>query len=209
MKIKEFLIITVFIIGLLIIYGLFPVRNVFQQIIVMATFFGIIPIIFNKFILKKELGEIGVKVGDWKKGLIWSGVSIIIIGLVFLIIIYFFNFLKYYNIPSIIIHNYKNFLLYEFLSVLPAVFLYDIFFRGFIILTLEKKLFYWTVVVQALLFLALVLATRSPVWTLVPYLISAPLAGLIVYKSRSIFYSTVLQFIVILLLDSNIVSLIK
>ena len=209
MKIKEFLIITVFIIGLLIIYGLFPVRNVFQQIIVMATFFGIIPIIFNKFILKKELGEIGVKVGDWKNGLIWSGVSIIIIGLVFLIIIYFFNFLKYYNIPSIIIHNYKNFLLYEFLSVLPAVFLYDIFFRGFIILTLEKKLFYWTVVVQALLFLALVLATRSPVWTLVPYLISAPLAGLIVYKSRSIFYSTVLQFIVILLLDANIVRLIK
>jgi len=209
MKIKEFFVIILFIIGLLIVYGLFPVRNVFQQVVVMATFFGIIPIVFNRFILKKELSEIGIKVGDWKKGLLWSGISIIIIGLGFLIIIYFFNFLKHYTIPSLIIHDYKNFLFYEFLSVLPAVFLYDFFFRGFIMLTLEKRLLYWAIVAQALLFLILVLATGSPIWTLVPYLISAPLAGLIVYKSRSIFYSTALQFIVILLLDANIVRLIK
>ena len=194
---------------MLVAYGLFPVKNIFQQVTVMTVFFVIIPIIFNKYILKKELGDIGLKLGDWKKGLVWSGMSIVIVGLIFIGINYFFNFLNYYTIPTSIIHNYKNFLFYEFLSVAPVVFIYDFFFRGFMLLTLESKLIYWAIVVQAALFLILVVATGSTSWTLAPYLISAPLAGLVVYKSRSILCSTVFQFIIILILDANIVRLIK
>lgn len=209
MKTKEFIINIFFIILLLIVYGFFSVRNNFQQLIVMVVFFVIIPIIFNKYILKKKVSDIGFKLGDWKQGLIWGGVGIVIAGLLFLGLIYFFDFLKYYTIPTLITYNYKNFLYYEFMSVVPAIFVYDIFFRGFIMLTLERKLFYWAIVVQALLFLMLVIATGSSVWALTAYLISAPLAGWVVYKSRSILYSTVFQFIIILILDANIVRLIK
>ena len=127
MKIKEFIITTVFIIGLLIIYGIFPVKNVFQQTIVMITFFIIIPIVFNSVILKKELRDIGLRVGDWEQGLLWSGISIVIIGIICLIGVYFFGFLKHYTVSSIIINNYKNFLFYEFVLVLPTIFIYDFF----------------------------------------------------------------------------------
>jgi len=209
MKTKEFSIVLFFIIVLLIVYGIFPVKNVFQQIIVMATFFGVIPIIFNKFILKKELSDVGFKLGDWKQGLIWGGISIVMVGAFFLSIIYFFNFLKYYTIPFSIIHNYKNFLFYEFVLVIPVIFIYDFFFRGFIMLTLQNKLAYWAIIAQILIFLILIAATKSFAWALTPYLISAPLAGVVVYKSRSIFYSTVFQFIILLILDANVVRLVK
>jgi membrane protease YdiL (CAAX protease family) len=130
-------------------------------------------------------------------------------GLIFFLAIYFFGFLKNYTIPTSITQNYGNFLFYEVALVLPVVFIYDFFFRGFVMLTLGIKTYYWAIVVQALLFLILIFATKSFTWGLIPYLIGAPLAGVIAYKSGSIFYSTVLQFFMIIILDANIVRLIK
>lgn len=209
MKIKEFFLAIFFIIILLIIYSIFPVANSFQQLIVMATFFLIIPIIFNKFILKRGLGNMGLNIGNWKKGLIWSGFSFVVAGILFFVVIYFFSFLKHYTIPTNIIHDYKNFLFYEFILIIPVIFIYDFFFRGFIMLTLGVKIYYWAIIAQMLLFLVLIIATKSFTWELVPYLINAPLAGVIVYKSRSIFYATGFQFITILILDASIVRLIR
>ena len=209
MKTKELTITLFFVLVLLVVYGFFPVKNSFQQLIVVAVFFVIIPIIFNKFILKRNLCDIGFGVGDWRQGLLWSGICLIAAGIIFFSSIYFFNFLKHYTIQAVIVQNYKNFLFYEFVYVLPIVFMYEFFFRGFIMLTTRIKIYYWAIVVQALIFFILTIATKSFVWALFPYIIGAPLAGIVAYKSRSIFYSTGFQFIVILLLDAGIVRLIK
>jgi len=198
-----------FILVSLVVYGLFPVNNQFQQLVVMVSFFAIIPVIFNKVILKRRLGDIGLKIGDWKQGLFWSGVGIVVAGLLFFIAIYFFNFLKHYTIPTTITYNYKNFLFYEFLLVVPVVFLYDLFFRGFVMLILDIKIYYWAIVAQMLIFFIFIVATNSLTWDFVPYLISAPLVGVVTYKSGSIFYSTLFQSIIIIMLDANIVRLVK
>lgn len=209
MKTKEFIISLLFIICILITYGLFPSRNNFQLLIIMVTFFVLIPIIFNKIILKKELSDIGIRIGEWKKGLIWSGISLIIVGFVFFIAIYFFDFLTKYPITSSIVNNYKEFIFYEFSRVLPVIFIYDFFFRGFVLLILEKRIAYWGILAQFLLFFALVIGTNSLTWSLFPYLISAPLMGWITYKSRSVFYATACQFLVIIILHANMVRLIN
>jgi membrane protease YdiL (CAAX protease family) len=176
---------------------------------VVAVFFVIIPIIFNKLILKRKLSSIGLGIGSWKQGVIWGGICLIAGGIILFGSIYFFNFLKHYTIQAIIAQNYKNFLFYEFVYVLPIVFVYEFFFRGFIMLTIEIKTYYWAIVAQALVFFILILATKSFVWALFPYIIGAPLAGIVAYKSRSIFYSTGFQFIMIIILDAGIVRLIK
>ena len=209
MKIKDFIITTLFILILVIIYAFFPVKNSFQQLVVMVAFFGIIPIIFNTVILKIKLSDTGFKFGDWKQGLIWSGIAIIITGIIFFIAIHFFNFLKHYTIQTIITQNYKNFLFYEFFYILPVVFIYEFFFRGFIMLATRIRIYYWAIVLQMLIFFILTVATKSFTWVLFPYIIGAPLAGIITYKSNSIFYSTSFQFIMILILDAGIVRLIK
>jgi len=209
MKRKEFIITLFFISSLLIIYGLFPVKNIFQQLIIMLAFFSVVPIVFNKIFLKKSLASAGLAVGDWKQGLIWSGACAVATGVLFFVAIYFFSFLKHYTIPSAIIHNYKNFIFYEFILVCPIIFIYDLFFRGFIMLILESKARYWAILIQLLIFLILIAATKSFVWELVPYLIGALSAGVIVYKSRSIFYSTALQFIIMIILDASVVRLAK
>ena len=92
MKQKEFIITIIFVLILLIVFSFFPVRNIFQQLITTLLFFIIIPIIFNKVFLKKQIGQIGIRLGDWKQGLFWSGTSIIVTGLSFLIAVYFFCF---------------------------------------------------------------------------------------------------------------------
>ena len=209
MKIKEFILTCVFIIIILIIYGLFPVKNSFQKFIIMSTFFIIIPILFNKFVLKNELKDLGIKIGDWKQGLIWSGISAAMVGVMFLLAGYFFDFFGNYTIPLFIIEGFGKFVFYEFLLVLPVVFIYDFFFRGFIGFIMEKKVAYWAIIIQALLFLILALATGGFNWAMLPYLVSAPLVGIIVYKSRSIFYSTLFQFIIIIIIDASIIRLIK
>jgi membrane protease YdiL (CAAX protease family) len=165
--------------------------------------------LFNKLILKGKLQDIGIEKGDWRQGLLWGGSSLVVVGTLFVVATYFFGILKNYTVPAQIINSYKNFLFYEFLLVIPTIFIYDFFFRGFIMLTLKNKITYWAIIVQALLFLILVMATGSFNWSLAPYLISAPLAGVIVYKSRSVFYSTIFQFIIIIILDATIVRLIK
>jgi membrane protease YdiL (CAAX protease family) len=209
MKTKEFIVTLLFIFSVLIVYGIFPAKGSFQQLIVMGVFFCALPIIFNKVILKRTLGDIGVAVGDWEQGLAWSGVCVFVASLLFFVVIYFFGFLKHYTIPSTIIHDYKNFLFYEFILILPVVLIYDFFFRGFVMLTLGIRTHYWAIAIQTLVFLVLVAATKSFAWALVPYLISAPLAGVITYKSRSIFYSTTFQLIAIIILDASIVRLVR
>jgi membrane protease YdiL (CAAX protease family) len=209
MKTKEFVITLFFVVIILITYRLFPAQDPFQNLVIMAVFLGIIPVLFNNIFLKRKLSDVGFSFGNWQQGLLWSVVCLIVAGALFYVPVHFLFFYKHYTLPPEIINNFKNFVLYELSYVLPVVFLYDIFYRGFIILTLGRRIFYWAIVVQAILFYILVATNKSFIWGLVPYLISAPLAGIVVYKSRSILYSTVMQFFFIVMVNTYLIYLIK
>lgn len=209
MQIKKFIITAVFILLLLIIYGFFPTYDVFQQVVAIIIFFIIVPILFSKFFLKTNLSEIGLCVGDWKQGLMLSIISFLASSLAIFILIDFFDFLEKYPIPEDIIYSYGNFLSYVFIKILFVIVAYEFFFRGFLMLILEKKLKYWSIAAQFLIFILLAAATRSSFWLLLPYMIFAPFAGLIVYKSRSILYSSGFQFIALIILNAYLVYLIK
>lgn len=209
MKTKEFVITLFFVVIILITYRLFPAQDPFQNLVIMAVFLGIIPVLFNNIFLKRKLSNVGFSFGNWQQGLLWSVVCLIVAGALFYVPVHFLFFYKHYTLPPEIINNFKNFVLYELSYVLPVVFLYDIFYRGFIILTLGRRIFYWAIVVQAILFYILVATNKSFIWGLVPYLISAPLAGIVVYKSRSILYSTVMQFFFIVMVNTYLIYLIK
>lgn len=209
MKTKDFIIFIFFVIFLLSLYAFFPVSGVFQKITTLLIFFAVIPILFNKLFLKKSLGEIGLGIGDWKQGLFWAGISTIIIGIILLLGIFFFGFYERYPIPDVIVGSYKNFLFYSLTTVLFFVVVYDFFFRGFLMMTLGLKIGWRAILVQTVIFALLVAFIGNIIWALVPYMIFAPFAGIIVYKSGSIIYSSIMQFIILIILNAGMVHILK
>jgi len=209
MKTKEFILSIVFILSILIVYSFFPVNGLFQQTTVMVVFFGILPFLFNKIILKNNFSIFGLQVGSWGQGLIWGVPSFFISVVLFFLGLYFIDFFRKRGVPETILFDFKKFVFYEIFSVLPVIFIYDLFFRGFATSILKIKLKYWVVGLQALLFFGLVFGSNSFSASIIPFLINAPLAGWIAYKSESILYSTLFQFIVLIILDAGTVFLIK
>ena len=206
MKTKELIIMMLFIVTSLVVYGFFPTNNTFQQIITTLIFFVILPLLFNKFILKREFKFFGFEIGDYKQGLLWSAYSLVAIGFIFFVISYYFAFLDHYTIPVFITKDFVNFLFYEFILVVPFVVIYEFYFRGFVMPVFKSNFGYWAILIQALILLVLVLSSGGNIAPFVPYLIFAPFAGLIVYKSRSILYSGATQFIILFVLTLVVIK---
>jgi membrane protease YdiL (CAAX protease family) len=202
MKIKEFVITSLFIIASLIVYGIFPSNNTFQQIAATIFFLIILPIFFIKYFLKRDYIYFENIYGDYKKGLLWGFVSLLISILVFYFLYTYFSFFRHYNVPIFITKSFINFIFYEFIIVLPIIILYELYFRGFIMLYYEKFFKYWSNLLQLLIFLSMILILSSDnIYYFLPYLIFAPLAGMITIKSKSFIYSVITQLILIMAID--------
>ncbi|EKD96163.1 MAG: hypothetical protein ACD_24C00160G0004 [uncultured bacterium] len=208
MKTKEFTISIIFIVVSLLIHRLFPADGIFQQIIATLVFFVALPLLFNKFILKKEVREFGFGLFDYRQGLLWSIFSLLIVGAVFFIISSYSEFLNNYTVPVYITEKFSNFIIYELFLIIPFVFVYEFYFRGFVLAILRDKIGYWSILVQSLVFLILVLIGGNAVGftQFIPYLVFAPFAGIIAYKSRSIIYSAASQFLVLFFLSLVIIK---
>jgi membrane protease YdiL (CAAX protease family) len=210
MKTKEFIITNLLVFLILIIFNFFPTNNKIQQLIAVLIFFICIPLLYYKIILKKPLFSLGLQIGDWKKGVLFSSYSFFAAGFVLLIFIKYSDFLKNYFVPRAIIKDFTTFIFYEFFGVLLIVFIYDFFFRGFFMFNINQKInYYLGLFLQAALFLVFMWATKTSLWLILPYLVFSPFAGLIAYKSRSIFYSTVTQFLIIFIFDASFIKMIK
>lgn len=200
---KKNIITSIFILVSLVLYNFFPTKDLFQQIITMLVFFIILPLLFNKFILKNNFSIFNVVIGDWKKGLIWSLCSLLFIGFIFFIIVKYFSFFDYYYIPLIITKSFGDFMLYELTVVIFFVAVYEFYLRGFIMFSFESSLKYWIILLQAILLLILFfIMAGASVYLFLPYLIFAPFGGIIAYKSRSILYSGLTQFLIIFILNA-------
>ncbi|HEX8974800.1 MAG TPA: CPBP family glutamic-type intramembrane protease [Patescibacteria group bacterium] len=210
MKTKEFIITSIFIVFCLFLYWLFPVQDNFQKVVTLLVFFVFLPIFFLKIILKKPiLTSLGIRKGDFNQGIKWSIFSLAASGALLWLLVVYTNFLKEYYLPRDVAADFWSFLFFELGMVLFLVFVYEVFFRGFVFFRLESKLGYWAIAVQFAIFLVFVLTANSSIWLFAPYLVFAPFAGIIACKSRSILYSGLSQMLLFIIFDANIVRLIK
>ena len=174
------------------------------------VFFVALPLIFNKFFLKKELSSLGIRLGNYKLGLIFSGASILIVVSLLFLIVKYINVLKHQIIPVSIIHDFGAFLFYELVLVAFVVFVFEVFFRGFIMFNLLNKTnYYIAIIVQTILFLLFIWVTNSSPWEFLPYIMFVPAAGIIAFKSQSLIYSGISQLIVIIFFHTIVVKIIS
>ncbi len=185
----------------LIVFKLFETQKYYQDIAVLVTFFVLVPFLYNKIILKRKLNSIGLTVGNWKQGLIWSIFLLVVSFLVFYVIAKYTPFLNKYNLNVQVSRDFFKFLFYEFGLVLFLSFVYEFFFRGFLMLYLKENFGRGSILIQWVVFLGLVFLGGEFSWNFLPYMVFSFLAGIITYKSNSIWYAWISQFILIFTMD--------
>ncbi len=199
---KQQLITTLFILLCLFGYIYFPAKGNFQYKSVFFIFLVILPLLYNKYFLKGENILNQVVLGDWKKN-----IKYLLIGLLgsFVIMIGIFKFTDlgiHYLLPKNVKMDFWNFLIYEFTGIVYIVGVYEVFFRGFVMKYFQKYFNEWSILIQFLFFIALILMLRGlPYWYYIVYLIFTPFAGWIYYKTKSILYSFVGQWLFIFCVD--------
>lgn len=209
LKGEVFITLTIIAISLFL-YAVFRVEGDFQKIVTTISFLFIIPILYIRTILKESLYNFGIQKGDWKNGLKYSIFSLLILIPIFYILFNDFNFISKYYIPENSIISFSSFVFREIVVVAFFVALYEFFFRGFVMFYFSKKLNsgLYANIIQTSIFYVFLAIIGSFGWVVSPYIIMAPLAGMIAYKSQSIIYSFVFSWLVVLVVDTIFIKLI-
>ena len=168
--------------------------------------FAVFPALTVVFLLKEPLKNFGLTLGKRRTGIIFSAVALII----FIFANYFHVFHSKYagqlSIPPFIINSFAAFLAFEIFISLPLHFFWEVFFRGFIQMGLEKKLGIFSLLLAAVL--QTILFARGGWIAVFLILFSSLAASLIVRQSRSILYSVLSLWLISVSLDIMIIKLV-
>jgi hypothetical protein len=145
--------------------------------------------------------------GLYKGNSIFGAISSLVVILLFFFFQYYLIFQaslgKQIPIASGIFTNYWVFLFFELLIATVIAFSWVFFFQGFIQLGMEKRLGFYSVPLQALLY-SLFFVKASWISLLLAFLLSFS-TGIITYKSRSVIYAFLSLWIISVIADIMII----
>ncbi|MCX6763631.1 MAG: hypothetical protein NTZ97_02765 [Candidatus Moranbacteria bacterium] len=202
---KEIAITSLVILICLALFFLFPVKGFAQTATVIFVFFLLIPVLYIKFNLRRDFQDYGWQMGNWKKGVLWGILSLIATLAAVYLLIFYTNFSKAYTVPFSA--NFFYFALYEILLVGIYIFLYEMFFRGFIMFSFRKYLGILAPLLQFTVFALFLWATGNFNWINALYLITAFTSGWITYQSRSLLYAPIAAWLSIIIADAVIIHM--
>ena len=181
---------------------LFPEKDHFQKLIISLTFLLIVPVLYVKIVLKENLRKFGLKVGEWKPGLIWIFISLVVSSLILYLIYNYLDFAEKYYLPQKTIESFGLFIFYETAIAGFFIALYEFFFRGFIMFGFSEKLKHKAIILQFILFILFLIINKDFNWIFAPYMMTALFSGVIAYKSKSLIYSFLFSWLFIILSDA-------
>lgn len=185
----------------------FPVdKESLGQLLTKNIFFlVIIPALYIKLILKKDLSDFGLNTKDKKKGLIWGAFFLVALLCVYYLLLNYTLLPKKYILPQNIVSSFAFFLIYELILMNILIFTYEFFFRGFILFLFSKKIGYWAILLQAVIFLAFSLISNGFFWQFSAPLILSLSSGFLAYRSRSFIFSYIVSLVFIIIMNSYII----
>ena len=204
---RETIVTSLFALACLFLYILFPTTTVFQQIVSLVAFLLIIPMIYIKIVLKKPLKFFGLGKGDAKAGIISGLIALFFLFALFYLAMKYTQLISGYKLPVSVAGNFWIFLGYEVLIIGSFSFLYEFFFRGFFLFTLERSWGGWSVAIQYLFFLGMLLTAGVTNWESWRYVLAGLAGGVVAYRSSSCVYSFVTTFIYMVATDAIIIGL--
>jgi membrane protease YdiL (CAAX protease family) len=178
------------------------VSPVLQGYIVGLVFFLVVPLIYCKMILKEPLSALGFEKGKALPGFFWGLVGIAAASGVLLALDRFTGLLSGYRFPASVERSFVGFILYETIVVVLTVLMYEVFFRGLVMrIWLGPVIGFPAVLVQAVLFGALLFSGGSLEPAQAPFLLASLFSGLTVYFSRSLWYGLLVSWAIVFLSD--------
>lgn len=190
---KEFIGTAIVVVASILLLGYFEendrISPLIQNLILAVGVFLVIPLAYCRIMLGRPFSALG-----FQKGNVWAGIggSVLALAAALAALFVLWNFtplLGDYQLPVAVQEQFLFFVLYEVCISGFITLIFEVFFRGFIMLLWLRKWGVWSVVFQAALFGFLLYASDGISASMIPYLIFAPFAGLIAYQSRSIWYS--------------------
>ncbi len=196
----EMAVTAVIILACMLLFSFFPIeRNYFQEIAMNLTFLLLLPLLYIKIVLKRNLTEFGFQIIKWKEGFFIMPVCFLIMGVLFYVVFNYTNFKEDYFLGDYEMTNsFWYLLVYEFVIINLIVFLYEVFFRGFVMSYFRKKFNIYAVFIQFAVFLFFLYSLNELSFDYIFYMMTALLAGLIAYKSKSLVYSYLFSIIVLI-----------
>ncbi len=199
---------AVIFLSLFLVY-LFPVADIFQNFNRSLFFMAILPFLYIKFVLKKNLSDYGFNLDNKKTGFFWAAAMFAVSFGTVLVLIQFAGFDKKYTIPSYIADNFWIFLVYELLLINFQIFINEFFFRGFLLFSFMEKIGYWSIAIQALVYILFAASAIGFSWNITPFIIMSVTGGIVAYRSRSFLYSYFMSLFFMIILDAYIIHLYK
>lgn len=193
----------------LVLLAFFPTNGASQKITSGVIFLAILPLLYLKLILKKNLSDFGWQAGDWKNGLLFSLIYLAGGLVLFYAFIHFTSFSHSYKLPVSVMQSFWYFIFYELVIIGLFIALYEIFFRGFLMFSLAQKTGIYAVFYQFLAFFLFFWITGNLTWNNSPFFIATAFSGLVTFKSRSLLYSLVASLLFFLLFDALAIRLIR
>jgi hypothetical protein len=206
---KEFLISSGVILLCLFLFFFFPAQDFFQKIFREIFFFLLVPVLYIKFVLKKDLADFGWNFSCQRTGIYWTAGIIFSLTLVLGILIKFTAFSESYFLSRTIRENFWAFLFYELVAFNFLFFLQEFFFKGFVLFTLAKKFKGWSVGIVFSLYALILLLENDFSWQMTPLILYMLGGSLIAYKNKSFWLSYLVGLIFIILLDSFLIYISK
>jgi membrane protease YdiL (CAAX protease family) len=192
-----------------ILFVAFPSGSATQKLTGKIFFLVLVPAAYIKFILKGKLTDFGLNLGNVKNGLFWGAIGLATILLGTYLLINYTNFSRSFQLPSYVVNNFWYFLLYELIFVNILIFCFEFFLRGFVLFTISDKIFYWSIPLQSLLYLFILIYYKNNLEQVAYGITLSLVSGFITYRTRSIVYSYAIILISSLLIDAYLIYSIK
>ncbi len=202
---RKFLVTGGVIISILLLYAFFPesvgLAPVLQGIIALFLFFFLFPVLYCKIILKEPIFTLGFRFPEGVAGWFFVLFAVVLgIGGAFLLKIFFPEAMSDAAIPDTVRKSFGSFLRFELFSIV-ILFLYEVFFRGFVMLSWLSRFGRGSVVLQWVVFMLFLATTGTFGWDQARMILFAPLAGWIALSTRSIGFSFLAATLFFLITD--------
>ncbi len=158
----------------------------------------VLPVLIIKFLLKENISDYGISLGDYKAGL-----KITLIFLIIMIPIIWFvsslpEFTRAYPHLASTRDSWGIFFLFE-LGIFVYMFAWEFIWRGFVLFGLKEQFGYYAVLIQMIPFL--ILHNGKPAPETFGAIIAGIALGILALRTRSIFYCIITHMSVMFIID--------
>lgn len=203
---RRFLTSGLLVLATLLAYRFFPgdarLSGSFQAVVLGAVFFLLVPILYQMFVVKEPLAAIGFSGTAKRYGFLVVPLSVLPILSVWYLLLNTYDVTDGYSVSPLVSDSFPLFLLYETVLVGAIAFLYEVFFRGLVMLSWLASTGIASVFLQSAVLVLFMLSYGSLGWDRVPMILASVSSGFVAYYTRSLYYSWFAAWLVMFLADS-------